>query len=366
MISPNEDAELKELTSSGLLDGAWYLREYADVAAHDVDPLIHFHRFGWQEGRKPNPYFDPAWYRRQYPDAEAADINPVLHYIRQGEAAGHRPIGHFDPIWYRTAYALPEAGNALAHFLTRRITGRFAPNVELYAVPYLRPYRDDVAHGEDPFIHFLDDVWRGERDAFPDPAVLTAAGLLDQNYYLINGSDVQEAQLDPVVHFCRFGWREGRKPNIYFDVNWYLQTNPDVARMQINPVVHYAVEGELANRRPVPYFDPGWYRATYRIGASENALAHFLTHRRSQAFSPNPMFDIAWYVQRYADEVGRNRDPFAHYLQAGTYRDFDPSPTFDAEQYRKHYLGRPSRQFRHLIHPEKDNPLVHFLRSQYR
>ena len=33
----------------------------------DLDPLLHFYRFGWREGRKPNRYFDPAWYLQNYP-----------------------------------------------------------------------------------------------------------------------------------------------------------------------------------------------------------------------------------------------------------------------------------------------------------
>ena len=67
------------------------------------------------------------------------------------------------------------------------------------------------------------------------------------------------------THFCRYGWRERRKPNLYFDTHWYLETNPAVARLQINPLVHYVLEGEAADRRPVPYFNPGWYRKTYSI-----------------------------------------------------------------------------------------------------
>jgi hypothetical protein len=55
------------------------------------------------------------------------------------------------------------------------------------------------------------------REAFPDLGFVSESGLIDPNYYLINGSDVHEAELDPADHFCRYGWREGRKPNIYFD-----------------------------------------------------------------------------------------------------------------------------------------------------
>ena len=139
---------------------------------------------------------------------------------------------------------------------------------------------------------------------------------MDPNYYLINGTDVHEAQLDPAEHFCRFGWREGRKPNIYFDTRWYRQTNPMVERLK--------------------------------------------------AFSPTPLFDVTWYVEQHADGLAGNLDPSAHFLQAGTYHDIDPSPSFSAAEYRRRHLGRPSRQFTRLMHPDRDNPLVHHLRAEYR
>ena len=358
--------ELEELAWSGLFDGAWYLVQYSDVREAEVDPLVHFYHNGWREGRWANRYFETPWYLEQHADVGGAGMNPLLHYLRHGDQEGRRPIRHFDPAWYRSTYGLPQDAIALAHFLTQRSSGRFAPVPELWAVLNMPPYADDPTDGDDPFDHYLNDMLRERRDAFPDLVVVAASGLVDPNYYLINGTDVHQAQLDPAEHFCRHGWREGRKPNIYFDTSWYLETNSRVAAMQINPLVHYILEGEGAGRRPVPYFDPHWYRETYAIPREQVALAHFLAHRRSQAFSPTPLFDVAWYVQQHADEVAGNRDPFAHFLQAGTYRDIDPSPTFNAADYRRRYLGRPSRQFRQLMQPDRDNPLVHHLRSSYR
>ncbi len=366
MSDHDDPVELEELEASGLFDGAWYLLQNEDVRGSDLEPLLHFNRFGWREGRQPNRYFDPAWYLEHYPDVQTAGMNPLLHYLRHGEHEGRRPVWHFDPAWYRDAYDLPPEAVALAHFLTQRTSGRFAPMPELWAVLHLVPYRDDPASGEDPFAHYLDDMLREKREPFPDLHVVAASGLIDPNYYLVNGTYVHEAALDAIEHFCRYGWREGRKPNIYFDMRWYLHTNPVVAQLKINPLVHYILEGEAAGRRPVPYFDPGWYRETYGIEPGQTALAHYLAHRRSQAFSPTPLFDVAWYVEQHADEVGTNRDPFAHYLQAGTFRDIDPSPQFNAGQYRRRHLGRPSRQFRQLMHPDRDNPLVHHLRTEYR
>jgi hypothetical protein len=357
-------AELEELGASGLFDAAWYLRQNPDVRESGLDPLVHFCRYGWREGRRPNAYFNPIWYLDRNPDVRAAGTNPLLHYAQYGDREGRRPVPHFDPAWYRNAYTIE--ANTLTHFLAQRSSGRFAPVPELWAVPHLTRYRDDSAAREDPFARYLDDMAREQREAFPDLDIVAGSALVDANFYLINGADVHEAQLDPIEHYCRYGWREGRRPSIYFDTRWYQQTNPMVERLQINPVVHYVLAGELAGRRPAPYFDPAWYRKTYAIPPGQLALAHFLTHRRSQAFSPTPLFDVAWYLSQHADDVAGNRDPFAHFLQAGTYRDIDPSPAFDAAGYRKRHLGRPSRQFRQCMHPDRENPLVHYLRASYR
>ncbi len=365
-LTTEDTVELEQLNESGLFDAAWYLVQNPDVRNAELDPLVHFCRFGWREGRQPNRYFDTNWYLEQNPDVRAAGMNPLLHYMRHGDHEGRHSAWYFHSGWYRSAYDLPDDASALAHFLVQRTSGRYAPISELWPVLHLVPYRDDPEKGIDPFEHYLEDMLREQREALPTLHILKDSGLIDPNYYLINASDVHDAQMDAVEHFARYGWREGRKPNIYFDMNWYRQTNPLVARMQIDPLVHYILEGEAAGRRPVPYFDPLWYRKSYQIPPEQNALAHFLAHRRSQKFSPIPQFDVTWYVERYADEVGRNRDPFAHYLQVGTLRDIDPSPTFNAAEYRKRHLGRPSRKFRQLMHPDRDNPLVHYLKAQYR
>ncbi len=234
----NERADLEELGESGLFEGAWYLILYDDVRNAGLDPLWHFYHYGSNEGRRPNPYFDPAWYAATYPDVLSSGMKPLLHYLRHGDVEGRRPMQHFDPTWYREAYKLPPDAVALAHFLTQRASGNFAPVQDLYAVLHMRPYIDDCAAANDPFQHYIDDMADAKLEMFPDHGVVKASGIVDPNYYLINGSDVHDAELDPVEHFCRYGWREFRKPNIYFDMHWYLHTNPLVERMKINPVVH--------------------------------------------------------------------------------------------------------------------------------
>jgi hypothetical protein len=362
----NLAAEATELGISGLFDRAWYIQVYPAIEQAGLDPLKHFVWFGWREGRWPNPYFDPAWYMATYPDVVSSGMNPLLHYLRHGDLEGRQPLAYFNPSWYRTAYDLAPDRLALRHFLPRRGSGRFVPCAALYAVPALPLYRDRMAHNEDPFRAYLEDMARTQQEAFPELALLEASGLVDASYYLLNGGDVREAEIDPVLHFCRYGWQEKRKPNIYFDTDWYQSTNPRVVRLGINPLVHYVCEGEAANRRPVPYFDPDWYRTTYGIPPGQCALAHYLLHRHRQAFSPTPLFDVDWYVSQHVEALGLHRDPFAHFLQAGTRGDVDPSPRFDAAEYRRRHGRQQRGGFRDMMRGEPDNPLVHHLQTEYK
>src|SRR5690606_18431754 len=71
--------------------------------------------------------------------------------------------------------------------------------------------------------------------------------------------DVAAAGLDPLLHFCRYGWRDLRKPAPGFDVWWYWSSYLDPSREAINPLLHYALVGRAAGypTRPGPYHPGG-------------------------------------------------------------------------------------------------------------
>ena len=310
-----EAALIEEIEKTGLLDAGWYLARNTDVAAAGLDPLLHFARFGMHEPRAPNRYFDLAWYAAENPDIAAAGLSPFLHYARHGDLEGRKPHRLVDPAWYRQAYGLDAATPALRHFLAHRDAGTNAPGPDLVAVTLMPQWR-----GARAVDRYLDETDRIAPGSLPDLGIVGESALLDPNHYLINASDVHAAGMDPVQHYCAFGWRENRHPNVYFDPEWYIATNPDLSRRVMNPLVHYVLVGEPTGRRPVPYFDPAWYRTAYDVPATMTALAHYLAHRRSQTVSPNPFFDVAWYVERHRDTLGPNRDPFAHYTNGRNLR----------------------------------------------
>jgi len=83
------DAEAPRLLrASSLFDAEWYLRQYPDVAASKVDPVVHYLGHGASEGRDPGPGFSTRLYLARNPDVSTAGINPLLHYLRYGGAEG--------------------------------------------------------------------------------------------------------------------------------------------------------------------------------------------------------------------------------------------------------------------------------------
>ncbi len=85
------------LRRCGLFDARYYLKQYPDVRRADIDPLIHFIKYGWQEGRNPGPSFDTRFYLETYPDVRQANVNPLIHYLQYGQSEGRLPAPGADP-----------------------------------------------------------------------------------------------------------------------------------------------------------------------------------------------------------------------------------------------------------------------------
>ncbi len=192
-------------------------------------------------------------------------------------------------------------------------------------------------------------------------AILRETGLFDAAWFAERNPDLAGA--DALAHFHRFGWREGRWPNAYFDPEWYCRRYLDVRDGGMNPLLHYILYGEAEGRRPVEHFDPFWYRAHHGLPAKALCLAHFLARRRTGTVSPLREFDAADYMRLYPDVRAAGMDPFEHYLVQGAREGRRPSPGFDPAFYRDRYL-RDLPDANPLLHylAHRDEPGVHPVR----
>ncbi len=74
--------------------------------------------------------------------------------------------------------------------------------------------------------------------------LIKKSGLFDSEYYLSQNEDVKKAKINPLKHYLKFGWKEGRNPSAKFNGNEYLNKRPDVRVAGICPLVHYLKFGK--------------------------------------------------------------------------------------------------------------------------
>ena len=166
--------------------------------------------------------------------------------------------------------------------------------------------------------------------------IVRDSGLFQGGWYFATYSDVADAELDSLEHFCHRGWREGRKPNPHFDTAWYLKAYGEEVGPDVNPLVHYVTAGEAAGRRPFPTFDPIKYRARHRLGRDESPLRHYLARKPEPPSStvvsrlidwirPPPalppevpaQFDPQLYLEANPDVAASGMDPTEHFVNHG-------------------------------------------------
>lgn len=173
------------------LDTDFYRQAHDDLTFAPIDPPRHYDVQGWSEGRDPAPWFSTEGYLELNPDVAAAGLNPFVHYLLTGQREGREIV---------------PSKRAGAYYATA-----------------------------------------GEARITPQERAL-AAQAFDERYYLAMNRDVAEGGGDPLDHFLRHGWREGRDPNHDFSVADYLELNPDVAASGVHPFIHYLAQGRSEGR----------------------------------------------------------------------------------------------------------------------
>lgn len=78
--------------------------------------------------------------------------------------------------------------------------------------------------------------------------IIKFSGIFDRGYYHQNYSEVCNSGIDPIIHYLKTGWHEGKNPSLDFITDYYLFQNPDVRESGINPLVHYIRFGKKEGR----------------------------------------------------------------------------------------------------------------------
>ena len=276
-----------------LLDAEWYVRFYDDVARSPFDAVTHFTRYGFYEGRNPNPLFETDWYRHEY--AIPAGMNCLQHYLTNGYRAGHEPSLFVDTEWYRSQFGhIDPSVSALEHYWSVGWRRCLDPHPLFDSVWYLEQKPRGLRVDEVPLVHFLTDGWRDSLS--PSPLFMPGS-------YLEVNSDVADAGVNPYRHFLAWGVGEGRPTSEFVDGNRYAKRFPDDGLVRKwGAEAHYARFGQAEGRHISG--DPLAEKITSFVSVRAADARRFATSRDYGTSSCDP---IDWGSR--ADAVALSHEP---------------------------------------------------------
>ncbi len=177
-----------------------------------------------------------------------------------------------------------------------------------------------------PLIHYLYVGWKEGRrpNVFFSPS-----------YYLQQCPELVQKRREPLLHYCQKGWLEGKLPSKLFLPDYYTRQQPQLTEPVGNQLIHYLEKGIVQGRRPSPYIDLQYYRHHYSdvpTGA-QSALDHLVTVGVKENRRPGPYFDTSWYVDKTTNLHCCADDALNHYLEQGTKNGKSPLPLFDPQFY---------------------------------
>lgn len=256
----------------------------------------------------------------------------------------------FDPAWYLTRN--PDVARAgldpLAHYLG------YGEQEGRRPCPWFDPlwYRTayDLPPGARVLEHFL--THRTSGAVLPDPALFAAAHLPD-------GRAAITAHEDPFDRYLTARERPEHElvPDLILlrdsgliDADYHRRNGSPVVDRTLDPATHYCRLGWHAGYSPNDVFDPAWYARTNpdvsHLGI--NPLTHYVLVGEPANRAPVAWFDPAWY--RAARNVPDNETALAHYLRTRRERPVSPHPLFDIEWYvTQHAIPADVDPFAHYL-----------------
>ena len=163
MFENKSSSAEKIIKKSKYWDKVWYQKTY--LFNNNIDPIEHFLKFGWKRGYSPSKNFDLKGYLSFYQDVKDSGINPLLHFEKYGKQEG-------------------------------RFTCNFEENTIKNSKYFDASWYAETYHVEEPIKHYLSDGWKQGYNPSTEFSTLS---------YLAFNYDVRKSNMNPLLHFERFG-----------------------------------------------------------------------------------------------------------------------------------------------------------------
>ncbi|WP_312079973.1 glycosyltransferase [Leclercia sp.] len=203
--------------------------------------------------------------------------------------------------------------------------------------------------------------------------------LVLEGWYKEFYTDLRNSNVDACEHYYYYGWKEGRRPNPYFDTTWYsnlysiknkcpllhyidkstnkpceafvenkkskdaiVLTHKDLAKYLITKkcssnIINYYKLDTIQKRFEIEsenLFDHDWYKKNRPDLDSNNVnlLEHYLLFGVHEGTTPNEFFDQKYYIDQAGGSLGEI-EPLIHYNKIGWKTGLNPSEKFDISLY---------------------------------
>ena len=189
---------------------------------------------------------------------------------------------------------------------------------------------------------------------------ISNAVFCEKQYKLIN-KDLKNSDIPPLYHFCKYGYKENRKFNIYFDEKKFiikkeisllsiiktlsntsdhaLMAYLDKAKQQNDKKVITILEDLHNNVNYCTLFDQEYYESQLTEPLDGlSSLAHHILIGQQQGLSPHPLFDLKYYLYDQPDYKPGTGIALIDFYQQDNDDHRSPSPFIDL-LFMRHYAS---------------------------
>lgn len=147
------------------------------------------------------------------------------------------------------------------------------------------------------------------------------------------------------------------RSSLVFNQSFYESQCGKTFDSRLEAIRHFVTKGADIRYSPGPLFDLGFYLDKNPDVAQTqiNPLVHFLLYGGQEGRLPHAMFDTEYYLEKYSALQDSKLNPLEHFLRySQKFQHYNPNPVFSVSDY-------------YANHPEAlatgENALVHYLQS---
>ncbi|RAP50414.1 MAG: hypothetical protein BZ136_01340 [Methanosphaera sp. rholeuAM74] len=194
-----------------------------------------------------SPYFDEDYYVKHHPELDES-MDVIDYYLTRGRYEKYNTSKYFDKNEYF----------------------KYNPDLEAYGVDPVVHYTKSGRKEKRRFKRSrldMDELVAYDKSIIEYYNVIYDSDFFDEYYYTEHNSQVEDRDLDPILHYILIGSKNNSNPCSYFSTKRYLEVYGDVRRSGVNPLYHYLKNGVNEQRysfMPTEAY-PNYHDGKYKV-----------------------------------------------------------------------------------------------------